>query len=433
MGLSANMFLTFCADAEEGRAGRVMPPDAAALITIMILTIDIGTSFLKAALVNRDGKIVKIREERLKNRFSDITCTSVWENALSRVIPALELSDCEPECVIISGNGPTLAPSSGGKVFLYTFGGAKEESAEIRKKLSVELSPAMFLPKALYIRNKEPLLWKNSDFFMSSPEYMSYKLTGEARTVLSLEGLERWYWNEDMLDALGLEKSKFPPFIGSGEFLGKVTRESAQTFGIKEGTPVLAGAPDFVPAIIGSGAMHEGMVCNRSGSSEGINYCSAVRTEEPYYMCYRHPNNVNWNVSAVIPRGFIQIDSAKDALGFSGMSYTELFEHIETHDDPASLGMREACRILCLEIKTLMDRIAGGVVSEIRLSGAPGKYGYFNQLRANITGVRVSTIDSPECGLLGLAVMALSALNKENIVSTADRMVKVKETFYPEG
>ena len=399
----------------------------------MILTVDIGTSFLKAALIDENGKIKKIREERLKNRFSDVTDTSVWIEAFIEVIKALEIGDKRLDCIIISGNGPTLAPSSGGKVFLYTFSDANEESEYILKTLGVKLGPAMFLPKALYIKNREPELWKNSDFFMSSTEYLSYRLTGVPRTVLSLEGLEKWYWNENQLEALGIEKTKFPPFIRSGEHLGKVTADSGRLFGIKEGTPVLAGAPDFVPAIVGSGAMHERMICNRSGSSEGINYCSANKTDEPYYMCYRHPNNVNWNVSAVIPRGFLQIDSAKAALGFDKMSYTEMFDHIETHSDAASRAMREACKMLCLEIKSLIDKVANGAVSEIRLSGAPSKYRYFNQLRADITGVKVSTIDSPECGLSGLGIMAISSLSGEDITRVADRVVKIKDIYRPAG
>ncbi len=404
----------------------------------MILTADIGTSFIKASLVETtgqaEGRIAKIRVHRLRNRFSDITDTSAWEASFARVMSDLDVRREDIDAVIITGNGPTLAPSCGGRTYLYSFSDAREESEEIRKTLGLELGPSMFLPKALYIRKHDAELWERSDWFMSSPEYLSYLLTGVPRTVLALEGLEKWYWKDEWLEALGIEKSKFPPFIRTGERLGRVTTEASHRFGIREGVPVLAGCPDFVPAIVGSGAMRPGMVCNRSGSSEGLNYCSAKKTDDPFYMCYRHPNGIDWNISAVIPRGFLQIDTEKSRLGFDGFSYTDLFEYINSPvhmDEEASRGMRHACEALCHELGVLLGKISDGVVTEIRVSGAPSKYAYLNQLRADSLGARVSTIDTSEAGLQGLGIIAISALSGEDVSLVAQRVVKIKDNFLP--
>lgn len=399
----------------------------------MILVADIGTTFFKAGLVNDDGTLVCSEKTTIKNHLSTVNSTDNWLVAFKEVLGMLDIEHRVIDYVIMCGNGPTLAPCQGGEALLYSHREAVEEAKYIKDKTGVDLQVSMFLPKAMYIKNRKPELWNATETFLSTPEFVSYKLTGKARTVMALEGLEKWYWNEDLLDNLGLEKDKFPAFIKSGELLGKVTNEASSVYGIKPGTPVLAGCPDFVCAIVGSGAMHPGMICNRSGTSEGINYCSSTKAEKPIYMSYRHPNGKDWNISYVMPQSGLALEEVRARTGLNKMSYDDMFDYVQSHNDEKSEAVKEVCLNLCCNVKEAINKVADGEVSEIRLTGGPSKSDFLNKMRADITGVKVCTLQCPEAGLSGLGVIALASIQKEDIVAVADRVVKIKQIYLPEN
>jgi sugar (pentulose or hexulose) kinase len=134
------------------------------------------------------------------------------------------------EALVISGNGPTLTPVTGEPVCdagglrldaaparLWLDRGVREEAAAVSAVMGDFVDPSFFLPKALGIKKREPGLYEKTKAFLSCPEYLAYALTGEARTVFPSEGFDRWYWNEEALEKLGLEKEKFPPFIAPGD------------------------------------------------------------------------------------------------------------------------------------------------------------------------------------------------------------------------
>lgn len=394
----------------------------------MILVADVGTTFFKAGLVDKDGTLVCCDKTVIANHLSTVNETDNWISAFVDVLNKIEVREKKIDCVIVSGNGPTLAPCNGGKAFLYTFE-AEQESREIEEKTGVSLLPTMYLPKALYIKKKMPELWRSNKYFLSTPEFISYQLCGVARTVMPLEGLEKWYWNDEMLKAVGVEKEKLGQFVKSGQKLGCVTEKASCIYGIKEGTPVLTGCPDFLCAIVGSGAMHQGMICNRSGTSEGINYCSAERTENPVYMCYRHPNNKDWNISYVIPQSGLEIEEARVATGFDKTSYDDMFAYIQSHDDEKSAIIKNVCLRICNNVKNAVNKVSKGNVSEIRLTGGPSKSDFLNRMRAEVTGCKVCTLQTPEAGLSGLGIIAISSLNNEDITEVADRLVKVSKMY----
>lgn len=394
----------------------------------MILVADVGTTFFKAGLMDESGVLVCYDKTTIKNHLSTVNDTSNWTDAFLEVLNKINVRKRKIDFVIISGNGPTLAPCNGGKAFLYSFE-AEKESEKIKALTGVSFMPSMYLPKALYIKENYPDVWKTTQFFLSSPEYISYQLTGVAKTVMPLDGLERWYWNDTLLKEIGIEKEKLPAFGKTGEILGKVTKQASSIYGITEGTPVLVGSPDFVCSIVGSGAMHSGMICNRSGTSEGINYCSTEPVVNPVYMCYRHPNEKDWNISFVIPQSGLAIEEARVSTGFDKVSYDEMFSFIETHNDGKSKVIKDVCLKLCNNVKQAIDKVSDGMVSEIRLTGGPSKSDFLNRMRAEVTGYKVCTLETPEAGLSGLGIMAIASVTGEDLTHVADRLVRVSKIY----
>ena len=219
---------------------------------------DIGTTSLKAGLITAKGEVVafcSIPFEEPHDRFVATSWYDVFMRAKDEVIrgqPELKISG-----IAISGNGPTVVTDCG-LTLLWN-----EDTSGVMGAVPSCARSSLFIPKILSIKNQFPTVWKKSKKLFSGPEYLIYVLTGNAVTILPEARFEAAYWNDEMLDACGIKKDLLPPFVGPGSVCG--------TF---EDCPVIAGGPDFVVALIGTGTLQAGRLCDRCGSSEGLNFCT---------------------------------------------------------------------------------------------------------------------------------------------------------------
>ena len=138
------------------------------------------------------------------------------------------------------------------------------------------------MPKLLALKKRAPKIYKKSRFIFSGPEYLIYILTGEAVTILPEERFRAAYWNDEVCAVCGIDSEKLPPFIGIGDCCGPVHKEvlaelrngTGHNLNISQNCSVFAGGPDFVAALIGTGTLMSGRLCDRCGSSEGLNFCT---------------------------------------------------------------------------------------------------------------------------------------------------------------
>ncbi len=250
-----------------------------------ILCIDIGTTSLKAGLITATGEVVSfcsIPFEEPHDRF--VACS--WYNAFLQAKEELTrgLKDVQISGICISGNGPTVVTESG-----LTFRWNEDTSA-VTGLIPECARSSLFISKILSIKEQFPEVWKKHERLFSGPEYLIYILTGNAVTILPEERFEKAYWNDDMLKACKIKSNLLPPFVKTGSNCG--------TF---QGCPVFAGGPDFVVALIGTGTLVGGRLCDRCGSSEGLNFCTdrPVTGKELRTLPSAIPGL--WNVSYLIP------------------------------------------------------------------------------------------------------------------------------------
>ena len=64
---------------------------------------------------------------------------------------------------------------------------------------------------------------------------------------------------------------------------------------------VFCGAPDFVVALIGTDTLDTGMLCDRSGSSEGLNLCTPIPLNSPNIRTMPSIIPGMWNAAVIIP------------------------------------------------------------------------------------------------------------------------------------
>ncbi|MDR2371519.1 MAG: hypothetical protein LBD71_08565 [Treponema sp.] len=455
----------------------------------MILTVDIGTSTFKAALWNFDGscRASVFLPLSLNENGRCEADPEQWLRAFGECcarLPSQNLS--KTEALVISGNGPTLVPvlgkprlaggelrleSAPARLWLDRRAAAEEVSAAVGEFVD----SSFFLPKALDIKNNEPELYEKTCFFLNCPEYLAYALTGGAWTIFPSEGFDRWYWNRDVLEKLALDGGKFPPFISPGDVFGTLPAGVAARLGLPAGAPVIAGGPDFFVAILGAGAVSPGQVCDRSGSSEGINVCTEKRIIDRRLMSYGHPVKPWWNLSGIISTTGKAVDWCMNVLGIAPAnsqadSGYEKFYQLAEAGGPGAGGIvflpylagerapiwdsgargvfsglslssgrehiaRAVAEGICLAIRDVIAVMeeAGAKVGELRVTGGTAESPVLNQIKADITGKDVLTQAHRDAGLLGLAVIGAAALGKYGgFAEAASDLVGIGKIWHPD-
>jgi xylulokinase len=462
----------------------------------MLLTIDIGTSTFKSAIWDFEGNRLAFesvplsisRNEGLRHEAD----SGQWLRAFAdccRTFGA-NINHNAVEAIIICGNGPSLTPvlaapskeaassiedGQSGGLDLHTAPSriwldrrAVEAARQVSALVGGFVDPSFFLPKALDIKINEPSLYENTKFFLGCPELLAYALTGEARTVFPSDGFERWFWNDSILESLGLDKEKFPPFIRPGEVFGKLIPRAAVRFGFKPGLRVISGGPDFFAAILGTGTIRPGQVCDRAGTSEGINACTERRVSDERLMSYKHPVKPFWNLSGVVSTTGKAIEWGRDLLGIE--SYDEFYALAKTARsdtrglvflpylagerapvwDPSKRGVirglgldtgrpefaRSVLEGICFAIRDITGIMeeTGAVIDELRVAGSLSGSDLLNQIKADITKKPVFVPVQKEAVLMGLAVIGSCVLTQyASFAEAASALVKIDKEFLPDA
>lgn len=259
-----------------------------------VLCVDIGSTSLKAAYMADSPKSIAYARSNYARKDPDRAARE-WLPALKEAVKELKekAPDTGIEAVCISGNGPTIVSDDGLTLMWYQ-----------DAPTTVSDTKSMFLPRIDAFRKIHSHHWYECKWILGAPEYLIYKLTGNAVTILPEERYRDIYWTQELLKKEGFsddEISKIPNFVKPGAFAGKITAEAAALTGLTEGTLVFCGAPDFIVALIGTDTLDTGLMCDRSGSSEGINLCTPVPLNAPNIRVMPSIIPGMWNASIVIP------------------------------------------------------------------------------------------------------------------------------------
>lgn len=237
-----------------------------------LIAIDIGTTRIKAALFDDQGRMARIVDRRLDVAASpeirDARCWSRISDELLRKIT----SGTDIDGVVLTGNmhallgvdasGEPVAPAR-----LWSDSSATAEADSLRSRLGDKILavtgdlPLPLFPIAKMVRMKReaPDLYHKSVAFLQPKDFVGYALTGEMATDPSdasgtlLMDLSTGEWAADLVREAGLDLPKLPEIRPSAALRGHVTPEAARRTGLRAGTPVFTGSGDLASAAIGSG------------------------------------------------------------------------------------------------------------------------------------------------------------------------------------
>jgi len=327
---------------------------------VKFLGIDIGTGGSRALVIDELGSVVATSTvqheafaspqigwaEQSPEDWWRATCLAVRqllavENVNADEIGAVSFSGQMHGSVLLDEADKVLRPA-----LLWCDQRTERQCAEITEKVGsqqlIELvsNPAVTgftLPKLLWVREKEPEVWKRVRGVLLPKDYIRLRLSGDkASDVADSSGtllfdVRKREWSSKMLEAFGIDRYLLPKVFESVEVTGKISRAGAEATGLKKGTLLVVGAGDNAAGAVGMGIVSPGTVSATIGTS-GVVF---VVTERPtidmngriHSLCHAIPNR--WHMTGVTLAAGLSFRWFRDNLG-CGSDYDSLVNDAAT-------------------------------------------------------------------------------------------------------
>lgn len=256
------------------------------MIKKYILAHDVGTSCNKAVLIGISGEIACSASEPYplsapRPNWVEQNPEDYWNAIVKTTRAVMEKAGAAPGDVVgivyttqsmgiipVGRDGKVLRPN-----ITWVDGRAEKQAGKIMKKfggsrvfkslVGIELMGKDVIPKLLWIKEEEPRVYENTEFFLDVNGYLKFMSTG--KKVAELSGacsygfdLKKKDWLRFFFRAAGIDDGKLPPLTRSTDVVGGLTKQAAEALGLLEGTPVFGGCDDTQSAAIGSSAVGDG-------------------------------------------------------------------------------------------------------------------------------------------------------------------------------
>ena len=256
-----------------------------------LLGFDIGTSGVKALLIDESGKTLAsaTAEYPLSTphpNWAEQDPADWWKGTVEVIrriltasgtraveIKGIGLSGQMHSLVLLDDQQQVLRPS-----ILWCDTRTDKECGQITEQVGRERlrnlvsNPALegfTLPKIIWVRTHEPEVYKKIHTVLLPKDYIRYLLTGEfamevsdAAGTLMFDVAQR-AWSRDLLKLLDVPAAWLPPVFESIDICGRVTK-TAELTGLREGTPVVGGGADNPCGAVGTGVVKQGRVWQAS-------------------------------------------------------------------------------------------------------------------------------------------------------------------------
>lgn len=264
----------------------------------VVLGIDLGTSSVKAMLLDLENGVVGVKA---KDYGVDISHPGwaeqnpeMWWKSLVEVLGWLRehhRNAFEAVCAVgYSGqmHGLVLTGADGRPVrpaIIWLDQRAGRQLKEISAALSQEemgqifcnrVSSGFAFPSLLWVKEQEPDIFARAEHVLTPKDYLRYRMTGavgaevvDASSTTMFDTAKRnWAW--DILERFGLPAGLFPEVKESSDIAGTISPSCAAETGLPAGVPVIYGSGDQPAQSIGNGVIKGGRIISNIGTGGQI-------------------------------------------------------------------------------------------------------------------------------------------------------------------
>lgn len=274
----------------------------------LILSIDLGTSNLKGAVFDIDGKEIAFEsiEYNLYTPQKDIVENDTnlyWENVL-KILKKLsdKLGNRANNILAIgtSSQGETIVPVDKygeplRNAIVWIDTRSKAEAKDIRKNFNIcqmyektgcpDVDPSWPATRILWIKNNEKDIFEKTHKFLLLEDFIVFKLTGQFFGEASVYSSTYYYdivkfdFIDEILNFIGISRKKLPEVLRPGSFVSNLKPDIADYLNFDRNTKVVIGAMDQICGAVGAGNVFDGVITETTGSA----FAMVVTIDKPIF------------------------------------------------------------------------------------------------------------------------------------------------------
>jgi xylulokinase len=323
----------------------------------MYLGIDIGTSAVKAVIMDEAGMVrdqasAPLTVSRPHPLWSEQNPADWWsatnsavsdlDRSLRKSIRAIGLSGQMHGATLLDKNRQALRPA-----ILWNDGRSGAQCVELERSIprmtqitGNRAMPGFTAPKLQWVRENEPAIFSEVVTVLLPKDYVRLRMTGEVASDMSDSAGTLWLdvarrqWSEDMLAGTGLSVSNMPTLFEGNAITGQIRAELAEAWGMPQ-VPVVAGGGDNAAGAVGVGVVRSGEAFLSLGTSGVLFLANDGYRPNPqggvHTFCHALPQH--WHQMSVILSAASCIDWTARLFGLDDAA--AVFELAEARNKPA--------------------------------------------------------------------------------------------------
>ena len=396
----------------------------------------------------------------------ELNSSVYWDNFIAAVRELLSKTNFPPDEIVsitCTTQGETFIPVDKNGAALYNaivwldsraadegiFIGNQFPKEHFYAKTGVpELNGYTPIAKLLWFKNNHPDIYNKTCKFLLLEDFLITKLTGVFITNPSIMCSTGYFdinssriWNE-ILDYSGIDPQKIPDVLPCGSIAGVLSPDAAAILGLPAGISITTGAMDQAAAAVGSGSIQEGTLVETTGTALVVTTSiNSPDTDIWKPVCvYTHGIQSKYlKVLVIQAAGIIYkwfrdtfcIDLAEDRFGemnklaameppgsrgllvyphFTGTQFPLTNNKIRGSfigvglDTTRGSFLRAIMESIAFTLRECIEYL-GVHPDEIRSLGGGSKSSLWNQIKADVTGIKICTMSIEEAALLGAAIL----------------------------
>ncbi|ELW9233302.1 xylulokinase [Proteus mirabilis] len=441
----------------------------------MYLGLDLGTSSVKAIIMNEQGDVVASHSipltlSRPHPQWSEQDPQAWWQatdeaiKQLSRTQPmeqiqAIGLSGQMHGAVLLDTQQNILRPA-----ILWNDGRSVKQCLRLAKQYPQfkEITgnlvmPGFTAPKLQWVAENEAEIFCQIAHVLLPKDFLRWKMSGNFASDMSDAAGTLWLdmqkrdWSDELLAATGLSRCQMPTLFEGNQITGYLLPEIAKKWQMKQ-VPIIAGGGDNAAGAIGVGVYQPGQGMLSLGTS-GVYFVVSekfLQNSDNAVHSFCHALPQTWHLMSVILSAASCLDWVCQLTGISdvGAMFKEIEQH--AHSDSSLLflpylsGERtpynnvdakgvfwglthqhqraDLCRAVLEGVSFALRQgievadKAGQHADNITLIGGGARSEYWRQLLADITGKTLDYRQGGDVGpALGAARLAQLAINPAHL------------------
>lgn len=461
---------------------------------VLSLAIDLGTTNLKVGLVNEGGEIISIRSvavpvksnqkgeaehdpEELKQLILGL-CKELLVGDTKNQVAYIVSSTYQFGLMLLDAHkkpltGITLLSDIRSQktfdAFLDSYSGF-----DIYKQTGCPLISPYVLARLFYFATQEKDLFKKAQYFSDSKSFLFNWLTGEFTTDMSTAAASQAYnikngtWDDTLLGHIGLEGKQFPEIKDGTSYLSSLQEGIRTELGLKQDVKVLLGVYDGAALAIGSGALQNGVGIMNVGTSAMLRVAGKMpafdqddnKRIQPYALNKQLFLNGGALNNAALPINWLRnslfdVDVRDEAMLNLGTTsplicLPYLTSERDSKTGPYASGVffglrqyhsktdmaRSVLEGVAYSMRYIFDALKENKlpITELRMGGGGTNIKPWVQIFANIMGLPIHIPSGDELGIVGSAMLAFAAEDKnKNINTIGSHGLGNNITIYPDA